>query len=113
MSIVNLQAMHMETLQRAIVIKPNVDNYEIALAKSLLINVIIRSMEKKIVNFVYYRSNGDLVEAYATTNPLIIGKDGIKVKPSCHRKNTTLFYDMEQEKWKAFRWQNLIGILNY
>lgn len=111
---VNFGMSNMETIQRAVVIKPNVDNFEIALAKSLLVNIIMRNMEKKIVNFIFYRSNSDdIIEAYGTTNIRIMGKDANKIKPSCHRKNTTLFYDMEQEKWKAFRWENLIGILNY
>ena len=111
MSISNINLRNMDTIQRAIVIKNKVDSFELAMARSLMITVLEERMKHGVANLLYYRSNGDVIEAYGTTHTLIIENKPNNEKPNTHQKNVTLFYDMELQRWHGFRWERFVGIL--
>lgn len=112
MSISNITVRNLDTVQRAIVIKNNVDSFEMALAKSLMITVLEDRMKHGVVNFLYSRSNGDVVEVRGTTQSLILIDMPDNRRPNSPRKDTTLFYNLELEKWQGFKWERFVGILN-
>lgn len=111
MSIYNINLRNMDTLQRAIVIKNKVDSFELAMARSLMITVLEERMKHGVVKFLYYHSNGDVVEAKGTTQPLLLRDMPDNRRPTSHRKDATLFYDLELERWHGFRWDRFVGIL--
>ena len=112
MSIVSLSNRNITTTERAIIINNKVDCFEIALSKSLMITVLKERMAHGIVHFLYQKIDGSIREAYGTTHHAIAKTNVDEVGTKSKRKNVTAYWDVNNEQWRCFRWENFIGILN-
>lgn len=79
-------------------------------AKAMMIESLKRQMRRGVAHFVFMKKNGELREAWGTTNASLAAKhiNG----NGCSRENyaTTAYFDIERGAWRSFRWETLIAV---
>ncbi len=102
--------MKKETLNRAYVITQRAKSEEIALIKAMMIENLKSKLANGIAHFVFLKKNGEVREAWGTTQKeLAIAKTNGRGES---RENfcTTAYYDVEKACWRSFRWENLVQV---
>ena len=79
-------------------------------AKAMMIENLKMKMRNGVAHFVYVKKNGDVREAWGTTNASLAAKhiNG----NGCSREDyaTTAYFDIERGAWRSFRWETLIAV---
>ena len=99
------------TVTRMSVIAARTDSALLAGAKAMMIENLKEKLRSGVAHFLYMKKNGELREAFGTTNPVVAAKytngNGCTRELFC----TTAYYDIERGAWRSFRWENLVKIL--
>ena len=98
------------TARRMTVIAKRTRSAFMAGAKAMMIQGLKRQMRSGVAHFVYIKKNGEVREAWGTTNRSLAEKyiNG----NGCSREYfaTTAYFDIEKAGWRSFRWENIIAI---
>lgn len=91
------------------VIKESVDETT-AMAKALMIESVKRQMRQGIAHFVYRKKNGEIREAFGTTNPAVVAKHTNGNGVTKEMYTNTAYFDIEKGGWRSFRWESIIKV---
>ena len=98
------------TATRVSVIAARTDSAFLAGAKAMMIENLKKELRNGIAHFLYIKKNGEIREAFGTTNPAIAAKytngNGCSRELFC----TTAYFDVEAGEWRSFRWENLVKV---
>ncbi len=99
------------TVARMAVIAKRTSSDLMAGAKSMMIDGLKRQMRDGIAHFMYQKKNGELREAWGTTNKSLARKH-INGNGDCReRYATTAYFDVERGAWRSFRWENIVAVI--
>lgn len=96
---------------RSAVIANRTKNEELGISKAMMISNLKNQMKNGVAHFVFVKKNGELREAFGTTQSNIAAA---KTNGNgCSRENfyTTAFFDCCKGEWRSFRWETLIAVL--
>lgn len=85
------------------------------LSQSLQTSAMIEALQFQLVNgtahFVYRKANGELREAFGTLLEKVVDRNinGFGIPRKYY--NCQAYFDIEQQAWRSFRYENLITIL--
>lgn len=86
------------------------------LTQSLQTSTLIETLQFKLVNgaahFIYRKTNGELREAWGTLLNKVVTKNINGYGESRKHYNLQAYFDIEQQAWRSFKYENLITILN-
>ena len=80
-------------------------------AKAMMIENLKMKMRNGVAHFVYVKKNGDVREAWGTTNCSLVAKHTNGHGEYREHFATTAYFDVERGGWRSFRWENIVGIL--
>ena len=98
------------TLARMAVIAKRTSSDLMAGAKSMMIDGLKRQMGDGIAHFMYQKKNGELREAWGTTNRSLVQKHVNGNGDSRERYATTAYVEVEKGNWRSFRWENIVTV---
>ena len=98
------------TAARMAVIAKRTSSDLMAGAKSMMIDGLKRQMRDGIAHFMYQKKNGELREAWGTTNRSLAQKYVNGNGDSRERYATTAYFDVERGAWRSFRWENIVAV---
>lgn len=98
------------TVARMAVIAKRTSSDLMAGAKSMMIDGLKRQMGDGIAHFMYQKKNGELREAWGTTNRSLVQKHVNGNGDSRERYATTAYFDVEKGNWRSFRWENIVTV---
>ena len=98
------------TVARMAVIAKRTSSDLMAGAKSMMIDGLKRQMGDGIAHFMYQKKNGELREAWGTTNRSLAQKYVNGNGDSRERYATTAYFDVERGAWRSFRWENIVAV---
>ena len=99
-----------QTITRMAVIAKRTDSEFMAGAKAMMVESLKRQMRGGVVHFVYQKKNGELREAWGTTNRSLVQKHVNGNGDSRERYATTAYFDVEKGNWRSFRWKNIVTV---
>lgn len=106
----NLLVISDSTATRMAVIAERTQNLLIAGAKAMMIESLKEKLRNGVAHFVFIKKNGEMREAFGTTNAAVAAK--YTNGNGCSREyfKTTAFFDIEKGEWRSFRWENLVKV---
>lgn len=99
-----------QTITRMAVIAKRTDSEFMAGAKAMMVESLKRQMRGGVAHFVYQKKNGELREAWGTTNRSLAQKYVNGNGDSRERYATTAYFDVERGAWRSFRWENIVAV---
>lgn len=99
------------TATRMAVIGRRTGSNLIAGAKSMMILDLKRQMRNGVAHFVFMKKDGELREAWGTTNAALAARHTNGNGSSRESYKTTAYFDVERGGWRSFRWENIVCIL--
>ena len=98
------------TITRMAVIVKRTSSDLMAGAKTMMIDNLKRQMRNGIAHFLYQKKNGELREAWGTTNRSLAQKHINGNGDSREFYCTTAYFDMEKGAWRSFRWESIVTV---
>lgn len=99
-----------QSITRMAVIAKRTDSEFMTGAKSMMVESLKRQMRGGVAHFVYQKKNGELREAWGTTNRSLAQKYVNGNGDSRERYATTAYFDVERGAWRSFRWENIVAV---
>ena len=98
------------TVERASVIAQRTNSQELGIIKAMMIEQLKTKLANGIAHFIYLKKNGEVREAWGTTQPNIAKAktNGRGVSREIYK--TTAYFDCEKGEWRSFRWETLIQV---
>lgn len=112
---VNALVLSTKDAQRALVIAERTQavtpaELMVAGAKAAMIVSLKKRMQTSVVEFYFYKKNGELTRRFGTTMGTLvqhhINGNGI----SRDSVNTVAFFDVEAGSWRSFRYESLVKV---
>ena len=99
------------TANRMMVILQRTGSDLVAGAKAMMIQNLKEKLRSGVAHFLYQKKNGELREAWGTTNTSLAEKytNGNGISREYYK--TTAYFDIEKGEWRSFRWENIVSIL--
>ena len=99
-----------QTATRMAVIASRTGSELMAGAKAMMIEQLKEKLCNGVAHFVFVKNNGELREAFGTTNPAVAAKytNGNGCSRECFK--TTAFFCIEKGEWRSFRWESLVKV---
>lgn len=99
-----------QTVTRMAVIAARTDSALVAGAKAMMIENLKEKLSNGVAHFIFIKRNGDVREAFGTTNRAVAAKytNGNGCSRECFC--TTAYFDIEAGEWRSFRWENLVKV---
>lgn len=99
-----------QTATRMSVIASRTGSELMAGAKAMLIEQLKGKLRNGVAHFVFIKKNGEVREAFGTTNATVAAKytNGNGISRDCFK--TTAFFDIEKGEWRSFRWESLVKV---
>ena len=99
-----------QTATRMAVIAARTDSALIAGAKAMMIESLKEKLRNGVAHFIFIKRNGEVREAFGTTNPAIAAKytNGNGCSRECFC--TTAYFDIEAGEWRSFRWESIVKV---
>lgn len=96
-----------QSLKRAKVIANRTNSVKCGIAKAILIAKLKEKLNKGIAHFSYIKKNGELREAWGTTNSSFVEKyiNGRGVSREAY--NTTVYFDIDRCGFRSLRWESI------
>ncbi len=98
------------TVVRASVITQRTHNEEIGIIKAMMIEQLKEKLANGVAHFIFIKKNGEVREAWGTTNPSLsvkhINGNGI----SREVFKTTAYFDIEKGGWRSLRWESIVKV---
>lgn len=98
------------TATRMAVIAQRTGSELMAGAKAMMIESLKEKLRNGVAHFVFIKKNGEVREAFGTTNAAVAAK--YTNGNGCSREyfKTTAFFDIEKCEWRSFRWESLVKV---
>ena len=98
------------TAVRMNVIAQRTQNLLVAGAKAMMIQQLKEQLRNGVAHFLYIKKNGEVREAWGTTNAALAHKytNGNGVSREIFK--TTAYFDIEKSSWRSFRWESIVKV---
>ena len=105
MVVVNGMAAH-----RANVIMARTGSAAMGIVKAQMIDLLKEKLRNGVAHFIFVKKNGEVREAFGTTNAAVAAK--YTNGNGCSREyfKTTAYFDIEKGEWRSFRWESLVKV---
>ena len=99
-----------QTATRMTVIAARTDSTLMAGAKAMMIESLKEKLRNGVAHFIFIKKNGEVREAFGTTNSAVAAKytNGNGCSRECFC--TTAYFDIEKGEWRSFRWETLVKV---
>lgn len=87
-------------------------NLEQSLTTSSMIELLQMKLVNGTVHFIYKKKNGELREAFGTLLDKVVERNINGFGEPRRYFNCQAYFDIEEQQWRSFRYENLITILN-
>ncbi|MBP3565186.1 MAG: DUF2693 domain-containing protein [Alistipes sp.] len=98
------------TATRMNVIAQRTQNLLVAGAKAILIEQLKEKLRVGVAHFIFIKKNGEVREAFGTTNAAVAAKYTNGNGISREYFKTTAFFDIEKGEWRSFRWESIVKV---
>lgn len=98
------------TAVRMNVIAQRTQNLLVAGAKAMMIESLKEKLRNGVAHFVFIKKNGEVREAFGTTNAAVAAKYTNGNGISREYFKTSAYFDIEKGEWRSFRWESLVKI---
>ena len=98
------------TAVRMNVIAQRTQNLLIAGAKAMMIESLKEKLRNGVAHFIFVKKNGEVREAFGTTNAAVAAKYTNGNGVSREYFKTTAYFDIEKGEWRSFRWESLVKV---
>ncbi len=99
-----------QTATRIAVIGQRTNNALFAGAKAMVIESLKKEMRNGVAHFLYIKKNGEVREAWGTTNPSLAHKYTNGNGNSSELFFTSAYFDIEKSSWRSFRWESIVTV---
>ena len=99
-----------DTATRMAVIAARTGSELMAGAKAMMIENLKETLRNGVAHFVFIKKNGEVREAFGTTNAAVAAKYTNGNGRSREFFKTTAFFDIEKGEWRSFRWESLVKV---
>lgn len=106
----NLMIITYSTATRMNVIAQRTQNLLVAGAKAMLIEQLKEKLRGGVARFIFIKKNGEVREAFGTTNAAVAAKYTNGNGISREYFKTTAFFDIEKGEWRSFRWESIVKV---
>lgn len=98
------------TATRMAVIAQRTGSELMAGAKAMMIQQLKEQLRNGVAHFLYIKKNGEIREAWGTTNATLAYKytNGRGVSREIY--STTAYFDIEKSAWRSFRWESIVKV---
>lgn len=98
------------TATRMAVIAARTGSELMAGAKAIMIQQLKEQLRNGVAHFLYIKKNGEIREAWGTTNATLAYKytNGRGVSREIY--STTAYFDIEKSSWRSFRWESIVKV---
>ena len=103
-------AISSSTVVRATVIAQRTNSEEIGIIKAMMIAQLKEKLANGVAHFIFIKKNGEVREAWGTTNPSLSAKhiNGNGVSREVYK--TTAYFDIEKGGWRSLRWESIVKV---
>ena len=98
------------TATRMAVITARTGSELMAGAKAMMIEALKEKLRNGVAHFIFIKKNGEVREAFGTTNAAVAAKYTNGNGNSREYFKTTAFFDIEKGEWRSFRWESLVKV---
>lgn len=98
------------TATRMAVIAARTGSELMAGAKAMMIEVLKEKLRNGVAHFVFVKKNGEVREAFGTTNAAVAAKYTNGNGISREYFKTTAYFDIERGEWRSFRWESIVKV---
>ena len=99
------------TAVRMNVIAQRTQNLLVAGAKAMMIESLKEKLRNGVAHFIFIKKNGEVREAFGTTNAAVAAKYTNGNGISREYFKTTAYFDIEKGEWRSFRWESIVKVL--
>ena len=98
------------TAHRANVIMARTGSAAMGIVKVQMIDLLKEKLRNGVAHFIFVKKNGEVREAFGTTNAAVAAK--YTNGNGCSREyfKTTAYFDIEKGEWRTFRWESLVKV---
>ena len=98
------------TAVRMNVIAQRTQNLLVAGAKAMMIETLKEKLRNGVAHFIFVKKNGEIREAFGTTNAAVATKYTNGNGISREYFKTTAYFDIEKGEWRSFRWESIVKV---
>ena len=98
------------TAIRMNVIAQRTQNLLVAGAKAMMIENLKEKLRNGVAHFIFIKKNGEIREAFGTTNSSVASKYTNGNGISREYFKTTAYFDIEKGEWRSFRWESIVKV---
>ena len=98
------------TAVRMNVIAERTQNLLMAGAKAMMIQNLKEKLRNGVAHFIFIKKNGEVREAFGTTNAAVAAKYTNGNGISREYFKTTAYFDIEKGEWRSFRWESIVKV---
>jgi hypothetical protein len=98
------------TAVRMNVIAQRTQNLLVAGAKAMMIESLKEKLRNGVAHFVFIKKNGEVREAFGTTNAAVAAKYTNGNGISREYFKTSAYFDIEKGEWRSFRWESIVKV---
>ena len=98
------------TATRMAVIAARTGSELMAGAKAMLIETLKEKLRNGVAHFIFIKKNGEVREAFGTTNAAVAAKYTNGNGISREYFKTTAYFDIEKGEWRSFRWESIVNV---
>ena len=92
------------------VIAQRTQNLLVAGAKAMMIESLKEKLRNGVAHFVFIKKNGEVREAFGTTNAAVAAKYTNGNGISREYFKTSAYFDIEKGEWRSFRWESIVKV---
>lgn len=98
------------TAVRMNVIANRTQNLLVASVKAMMIETLKEKLRNGVAHFIFIKKNGEVREAFGTTNAAVARK--YTNGKGCSREvfKTTAYFDIERGAWRSLRWESIVKV---
>ena len=98
------------TAHRANVIFARTGSAAMGVVKAQMIDLLKEKLRNGVAHFIFVKKNGEIREAFGTTNAAVAAK--YTNGNGCSREHfkTTAYFDIEKGEWRSFRWESIVKV---
>lgn len=98
------------TAVRMNLIAQRTQNLLVAGAKAMMIETLKEKLRNGVAHFIFIKKNGEIREAFGTTNAAVAAKYTNGNGISREYFKTTAYFDIEKGEWRSFRWESIVKV---
>lgn len=98
------------TATRMAVIAARTGSELMAGAKAMMIETLKEKLRNGVAHFIFIKKNGEVREAFGTTNAAVAAKYTNGNGISREYFKTTAYFDIEKGEWRSFRWESIVNV---